>query len=46
VWRADDPRLADLRAAGLRLPLPEIVAPVGRSPTAPGSDPARPPILR
>lgn len=46
VWRVDDPRLADLRTAGLGLPLPEPEATAGRSPTAPGSDPARPPILR
>ncbi len=43
---AGDPVLGQLAPVALRFDLPEPVAPERGRPAAPGSDPARPPILR
>lgn len=43
---ASDPVAAQLAVVGLRFDLPQAVAPDPVTPTVPGSDPSKPPILR
>ncbi|MAY86756.1 MAG: hypothetical protein CML02_08595 [Pseudooceanicola sp.] len=45
-FAATDPMAASLARAGLRFDLPEPERPSPRTPSAPGSDPSKPPILR